>query len=168
MPSEPDVHLSDIKPRRCVGPGHSPSFTRHRYSAFLDPPQRDRNLRKAPLKLRGRRYAKGMGVHAPNQLVYDIQPEHKRFVALAGVDEQLVESNNGTNLAMHPSVVFRIFIDGKFVTESPVMRIQVEPWRFSVPIPAGAKIISLAVTDAGNGNREDLANWVNAGFVFEK
>jgi len=26
----------------------------------------------------------------------------------------------------------------------------------------------LAVTDAGDGNREDLANWVDAGFVLKK
>ena len=45
------------------------------------------------------------------------------------------------------------------------MRITFEPWRFDVQVPAGAKIISLSVSDAGDGNRHDLANWVNVGFV---
>ena len=118
--------------------------------------------------MRGKNYDKGMGVHAPNQLIYELKPEYERFVALAGVDEQILETSNGSNLAMHPSVVFKIFIDGKFMAASPMMRISEQPWRFDLPIPSGSKRVSLNFTDGGNGNKEDLANWVNAGFVFKK
>ena len=45
------------------------------------------------------------------------------------------------------------------------MRISFEPWRFNVKIPAGAKLISLCATDAGDGSKQDLGNWVNVGFV---
>ena len=45
------------------------------------------------------------------------------------------------------------------------MRISEHPWRFDVPIPRGSRRISLVATDAGDGNREDLANWVDAGFT---
>jgi hypothetical protein len=69
---------------------------------------------------------------------------------------------------MHPSVVFKVFIDGKQAAESPVMRISEQPWRFDVRIPPGSKMISLSATDAGNGNKEDLANWCNCGFVVKK
>jgi hypothetical protein len=48
---------------------------------------------------------------------------------------------------------------------SPVMRIGERLWYLDVPIPRGARLISLTVLDAGDGNREDLANWLNAGFV---
>jgi hypothetical protein len=41
-------------------------------------------------------------------------------------------------------------------------------WRFDVPIPAGARLISLVAMDAGNGSREDFANWVDAGFMLRK
>lgn len=41
-------------------------------------------------------------------------------------------------------------------------------WRFDVPIPEGARLISLVAMDAGDGSREDFANWVNAGFVTAK
>jgi hypothetical protein len=34
-----------------------------------------------------------------------------------------------------------------------------------VPIPQGARFISLAVMDAGDGARQDFADWANAGFV---
>jgi hypothetical protein len=101
-------------------------------------------------------------------LIYELKPEFERFVALAGVDEHILEINNGSNLAMHPSVIFRVFIDGQLAAESPVMRISEEPWRFDVSIPSGRRQISLVATDAGNGNKEDLANWVNCGFVTRR
>jgi hypothetical protein len=34
-----------------------------------------------------------------------------------------------------------------------------------VAIPEGARMISLVAMDAGDGSREDFADWVNAGFV---
>lgn len=125
----------------------------------------DRSNRGESLRLRGVTYRKGLGVHAPNQLVYELKPEYERFVARAGVDEHILDVNNGSNLAKYPSVVFLVIIDGRTVATSPVMRISEEPWRFNVPIPRGSRRLSLVATDAGDGNREDLANWVDAGFL---
>jgi hypothetical protein len=106
-----------------------------------------------------------MGVHAPCELVYELKPEYKRFVALAGADENLIGISNGSNLAKYPSVVFKVFIDGQEAGASPVMRVLSLAWRFDLPIPEGAKSISLVVMDAGDGSREDFADWANAGFV---
>jgi len=97
--------------------------------------------------------------------MFALKPDYTRFVALAGVDEHLLEISSGSNEAMYPSVIFKIFIDGREVATSPVMRIAFQPWRFDVEIPPGSHVISLATTDAGNGNKYDLANWVNCGFV---
>ena len=168
VPPKPDAYLSDLKPLRAVGPGHSPASTDHRFSPVSSPPQRDLSNRGAPLRLRGTTYAKGLGVHAPNQLVFELKPEYARFVALAGVDEHILDVNLGSNLAKYPSVVFKVFIDGKLMEASPVMRISEQPWRFELPIPRGGRRISLIATDAGDGNKEDLANWVEAGFVLLK
>jgi hypothetical protein len=97
-----------------------------------------------------------------------MKPGYKRFVALAGVDENLVNISNGSNLAKYPSVVFRIFIDGKEAAASPVMRILSQAWRFNVEIPDGAKMISLVAMDAGDGSREDFADWADAGFIAKQ
>jgi hypothetical protein len=48
------------------------------------------------------------------------------------------------------------------------MRIQSPAWRFDVEIPEGAKMISLVAMDAGDGSREDFADWANAGFVLKR
>ncbi len=65
---------------------------------------------------------------------------------------------------MHCSVVFRIFIDGAMIAESPVMRISQEPWRFDVKIPEGSRFINLVCMDAGSRTMLDLGDWVDAGF----
>ena len=48
------------------------------------------------------------------------------------------------------------------------MRVQSQAWRVAVQIPQGAKLISVVAMDAGNGSREDFANWANAGFIVQK
>lgn len=166
-PTMPDVFIGDLSPVRAVGPGHSPEDARHRWSPHVKPPQKDLSNQGKPLRLRKVNYQHGLGVHAPNQVIYALRPEFQRFVALAGVDEAILDTAHGSNLAKHPSVIFRVFIDGELAAESPFMRISFEPWRFDVKIPKGAKIISLCATDAGDGSKQDLANWVNAGFVVE-
>jgi hypothetical protein len=93
---------------------------------------------------------------------------YQRFVALAGIDEHLLDRSHGSNLARYPSVCFKVLIDGQEVAASPVMRIQAPAWRFSVDIPPNARRISLITMDGGDGSREDFADWADAGFVLAK
>jgi hypothetical protein len=167
-PPLPDIYLGELKPIRAVGPGHSDSDSSHRWSPFVKPPQVNKNNHGNPLLLRGKVYEKGIGVHATNQMIYKINPNYDIFVAEVGIDEEILKYGLGTNLAKYPSVVFRIFIDGKQMAESPIMRIGFIPWRFNLKIPEKAKIISLCTTDANDGNKADWANWVNAGFILNR
>ena len=61
-----------------------------------------------------------------------------------------------------------VLIDGKEAAVSPVMRVKTSAWHFDVPIPAGARRLSLVAMDAGNGSREDFADWAEAGFVVQR
>jgi len=167
VPPMPDVLIGDLKPVRNVGFGHTYGGE-VRYSGNTRAPQKDRSNLGGELRMDRRAWTNGMGVHAPCALMYEIQPGWKRFVALAGADENLIAFSNGSNLAKHPSVVFKVFIDGREAAASPVMRAMSRGWRFDVPIPEGARVISLVATDAGDGSREDFADWVNAGFVTAK
>jgi hypothetical protein len=164
MPPAPDVAIGDLKPIRNVGFGHSYGGV-VRYSGNTQPPQKDKSNLGQDLKINRKTYHQGMGVHAPCELMYEVKPEYKRFVALAGADENLVSISNGSNLAKYPSVVFKVFIDGQEAAASPVMRVLSLAWRFDVAIPEGARMISLVAMDAGDGSREDFADWANAGFV---
>ncbi len=167
MPPAPDVAIGDLTPVRNVGFGHTYGGS-VRYSGNTQPPQKDRSNLGHEIRINRTTYAHGMGVHAPRALMYKIQPGYKRFVALAGADEHLISISNGSNLAKYPSVVFKVFIDGTEAEASPVMRVLSTAWRFDVPIPEGARTISLVTMDAGDGSREDFADWANAGFVLGK
>ncbi len=166
-PATPDVALGDLTPVRSVGFGHTYAGE-VRYSGTTRAPQKNRSNTGQDLKIEGGTFQQGMGVHAPCELVYEIKPHYRRFVALAGADENVLSASNGSNLAKYPSLVFKVFIDGKEAAASPVMRIQSLAWRFDVEIPKGAKAISLVAMDAGDGSREDFGDWANAGFVVEK
>jgi hypothetical protein len=163
-PPLPQVYLDELKPARSVGFGHTYAGE-VRYSGDSRPPQANTSNRGGPIKIDRQDFARGIGVHAPCALTYAIEPEYKRFVALAGVDEHLISQSNGSNLAKYPSVVFKVFIDGREAAASPVMRILSPAWRFDVAIPEGARTISLIAMDAGDGHREDYADWANAGFL---
>ena len=130
--------LGDLKPIRNVGFGHTYGGN-VRYSGNTQPPQKDKSNLGQELKINRQTYQHGMGVHAPCALMYEIKPEYKRFVALAGADENLVSISNGSNLAKYPSVVFKVFIDGQEAAASPVMRVLSPAWRFDVAIPDGAR-----------------------------
>lgn len=165
-PPEPDVHIDDLDPVRNVGFGHTYNGE-VRYSGRTGPPQAGLSNLGQELRINRTVYKRGIGVHAPCALAYAIKPEYRRFVALAGADENIVSINHGSNLARFPSVVFKVFIDGTEAAASPVMRVQSTAWRFDVEIPSGAKVISLIAMDAGDGSQEDFANWANAGFIVE-
>jgi hypothetical protein len=163
-PPKPDVFIGDLTPVRSVGFGHTYGGT-VRYSGTTQAPQKDKANTGKPLRVDRRKPDHGLGVHAPCAVAYPIQPDYERFVAYAGMDENLIDLNHGSNLAKYPSGVFKVFIDGKEVAVSPVMRILSPAWRFDIPIPKGAKVLTLVAMDAGDGSREDLADWADAGFV---
>ena len=166
LPPAPDVHLGDLKPVRSVGFGHTYGGT-VRYSGQTKPPQKDKSNLGEELRVNRKVYPRGLGVHAPCALAYEVKPEYKRFVGLAGADENLVRISTGSNLAKYPSIVFKVFIDGKEAAASPVMRVLSSAWRFDVPIPKGARMISVVAMDAGDGSREDFADWADAGFIVK-
>jgi hypothetical protein len=166
-PPLPDIYLGDLTPVRNVGFGHTTPRGVH-YSGNTQPPQKDRSNLGQKLKIDRRIFPRGLGVHAPGELAYEIKPEYRRFVALAGADENLVSVSKGANLGRYPSVVFKIFIDGRQAAASPVMRVLSPAWRFDVEIPAGARMINVVAMDAGDGSREDFADWANAGFIIQR
>lgn len=159
-PPKPDVYQDDLK--YILDPyayGHASCF-------WI--PKVGKSYEGQPLRVRGKVYAKGLGFRAPSSVRYELKPEYERFVALAGIADNMIDRELGRNLAMHCSVVFRVFIDGRMAAESPVMRISQEPWRFDVPIPPGSRFINLVCMDAGSRNVLDLGNWVEAGFTSKK
>jgi nicotinamidase-related amidase len=163
LPPVPDITLDSVTPMQDLY-----GQLNHDTFACLWQPLMNQSYEKRTLQIRAVQYDKGVGMRAPACLRYAIDPQWDRFVALAGIDDNLLAKDLGRNLAMYPSVVFKVFIDGQCVAHSPVLRISQPPWRFDVKIPAGSRRISLVADDEGNHNPFNLANWVRAGFILKK
>jgi sialidase-1 len=164
VPPKPDVYMDEVEPmpRTATWPTDPP------YLVFFWIPKMNTSFEGHRLRINGKEYDKGMGMRAPGNFLCEVKPEYNRFVALAGVDDHVLNRGNGALVGSIPNLQFRIFIDGKMADESPVMKVNHVPWRFDVKIPEGARIINLTATDAGSRSMIDLANWVDAGFVLKQ
>jgi hypothetical protein len=162
QPPQPNIYLDDLN---YISDPYA-ELNKDYYQFFWHP-KKGKSYENLPLRVRGNVYEKGLGFRAPSAVRYELRPEYDRFVARVGIDENMLDHSPGNLLAQHSSVVFRIFIDGTMMAESPVMRMSQEPWRFDVKIPNGSRYINLACMDAGSRNVLDYGNWLDAGFCIK-
>ena len=144
-PVRPAVHLSDLE-------WISAS------AGYGGDPRRDLSIEDRPLSIDGEAFAKGIGTHAESEIVVALQPDYARFVALAGIDDEMGDRDVC-------SVVFQVLVDGELAAASVQLKVQ-ELWHFDVPIPAGAQRLSLRVLEGDSGINSDHADWVDCGFVL--
>ncbi len=117
-------------------------------------PQAKLSVSKKPLSLLGQKFERGVGTHAMGTYHVSVNGA-ERFQATVGLDD----SANGPG-----SVVFQVLADRKKVFDSGVMRSNTPPKEVDVDLH-GVKLLTLKVTDAGDGGTFDHADWANARFV---
>src|SRR6266481_3724677 len=97
VPPNPDVYLDQLKPLERSRPD------------WIWQPKTNLAFTGNPLSIRESVYDRGMGMRAPANLLYEIQPGYDRFVARAGVDDDpFRQHKNARFLATHPSVQFYV------------------------------------------------------------
>jgi hypothetical protein len=104
------------------------------------------------LTLNGVTYAKGLGAHAPSDVRYGLGGVCTVFSADVGVDDEI--SANG-------SVVFQVLGDGVKLYDSGVMTGSSATKNVTVDL-TGRSELALIVTDGGDNNWYDHADWANA------
>lgn len=109
-----------------------------------------------PITLDGVTYGKGLGVHAPSKVSYYLGGKASRFISDIGVDDEIPD---------YGSVVFQVFADGKKIYDSGVMTGTSDTKQVHVDIK-GVDILELVVTNAGDGNSGDHADWAGARFII--
>ncbi|MBN2293418.1 MAG: NPCBM/NEW2 domain-containing protein [Pirellulales bacterium] len=97
----------------------------------------------------GKAYARGIGMHAPGEVVVDLDGEFARFDSAIG----LQDGNDG-------SVVFQVYVDDEKKFDSGIVRRKDGLKKVTVDVRSGSEL-RLVVTDAGDGLRCDAANWVD-------
>ncbi len=105
------------------------------------------------IKLNGKIYRKGLGVHAHSDVRFDLGGRFATFTTDAGVDDE-VGNRAG-------SVIFRVYVDSVKVYDSGPVYGRTGTKRITVNV-SGAHTLRLLVTDKGDGNTSDHASWANA------
>ncbi len=145
------VYLSDLEP---ASYRHLPLLT------LSWPYHNDLNVRGSQLRSGGRPYFKGLGLHSPARITYDLAGKYQRFEADVAVDD---------SAGPRGSVAFRVFVDDgtggwqeRFT--SPIIRGGEAPQRIAADV-SGAKRISLLVDFADRGDELDHADWLDARLI---
>jgi hypothetical protein len=128
-------------PLSAVGPLHA--------DQNVSAPRFARNIIGGALKIDKESFANGIGTFARSLLEFPINGQFKRFKARAGIDA--VTEGKG-------SVVFEVYGDGKKLWTSPTLSGLDAPKEIDLDI-TGIDRLRLVVTDAGDGNKYDVANW---------
>ena len=104
------------------------------------------------LSLAGVGFDRGIGTHAPSELVFNLQGKHKKFRSDVGVDD--AGDSRG-------SVVFKVLLDGREAFDSGIMKAGQAAKKVALDV-AGVTELRLVVTDAGDGVGGDHADWAGA------
>ncbi|MEV6113970.1 NPCBM/NEW2 domain-containing protein [Streptomyces sp. NPDC052109] len=105
-----------------------------------------------PITIGGAVYAKGLGVHAPSDVAFYTGRACARVTADVGVDDE--KGTKGT-------VAFEIWADGRKVASTGTLTNTMPAQPLTADV-TGAQVIDLVVTDAGDGNDSDHADWADA------
>ncbi|MDX8035439.1 glycoside hydrolase family 97 catalytic domain-containing protein [Lentzea sp. BCCO 10_0856] len=105
-----------------------------------------------PLSIGGVGYTKGIGVHAPSEVSVYLGRGCARFAAKIGLDDETREPG---------SVAFQVFGDDKPLYDSGVLRGKGAAVPIDVDV-TGVRMLSLRVTDGGDGRNFDHADWAEA------
>jgi len=108
-----------------------------------------------PITINGVVYAKGLGAHAPGDVEYFVGGRCAAFSAFVGVDDE--KAANG-------SVTFEVWADGRKVADSGLLT-TADPAKALAADVSGASVVRLIVTDGGNTNNSDHADWADARLV---
>lgn len=104
----------------------------------------------------GTTYEKGLGAHAESAVSYYIGGKFSKFIADVGIDDEV--GNNG-------SVTFQVWADGNKIYDSEVLNGSSPVKHVDVDI-TGATILKLVVTNGGDHNAYDHADWGGAMIVY--
>lgn len=116
------------------------------------PTQKDKSVDSNQITLNGKVYTKGIGTHSSSETVYNIGKQFTNFETDLGVDSEV--GNNG-------SVIFQVYADGVKLYDSGLMTGATPAKTIRLNV-TGVSQLKLIVTDGGDGETNDHADWANA------
>ncbi|MFF1873309.1 sulfatase-like hydrolase/transferase [Kitasatospora herbaricolor] len=108
-----------------------------------------------PIAFAGTTYAKGLGVHAPSEIVYHLGARGGRFTALVGIDDfSTRQSALGATKASVRGDGKVLFSTGKLTGASGPVEVDVDV--------RGVRLLQLVVEDANGNSAFDHTSWARA------
>jgi hypothetical protein len=104
-----------------------------------------------PLRVGSVTFTRGIGTHAPAEIVYPAGGNYRWLTFYAGISADMTERG---------AVTVQVWLDGKKAGETAVLRAGQQPHYVSLSI-AGVKEVRLAVVPAGSGIGADNTNFGN-------
>jgi len=127
-------------------------------NTFLWHYQKDRSVFSGQhISLQGKKYFKGLSVHANCELRYKLDKSYQRFFATIGLDDSAIVQSDD----FEGSVRFIVYLDGQKVYESDTFKSTVKPTDIALDVKGGNEL-RLVVNDAGDGYMLDRAAWASA------
>ncbi len=120
--------------------------------------RRDANVMGGPLKARGVRYHRGLGVHSYSKLSYRLDRKYVRFEALAAIDDCAIDENLDTRFG---NVVFKVAVDGQERFSSDEVSWNDAPRPVAVDT-TNAAVLVLEVDWGAGFHVRDRADWLEA------
>ena len=113
------------------------------------------------LRIGDKTYQRGVGTHSESIAIYKVDGKAVAFDAEVGLDAEIFPAEAGA-----ASVKFVVRADGRAVAETDVLKGRRDAVHLHANL-AGAKLVELAVSEAGNGNTWDHSDWAEAYFTMQ-
>ncbi len=119
------------------------------------PLQFNRNVLGSELRLAGRTYAQGLGMHSESRVRFALDGHYREFVTVCGLDD------SAGSLA---DVTAAIIVDDKTLWRREDMRADTPPERLRIDV-SGARQLELVVEFGANGGVQDYFDWADAALI---
>lgn len=103
-----------------------------------------------PLTINGKTFSRGLGVHAPSSIAYNLAGQCSSLSATVGVDDEM---------RANAAVVFQVWGDGTRLYESDTLTFSSDPVPVEVDV-TGVQELRLVVSEQ-DGNGSDHADWAD-------
>ena len=140
------VFLSDL-------PNVESTHTPYLPNARTWPMQRDRAVDGRPLRVAGREFSKGLGMHSRSTVTFDLAGKYRSFVATIGLDD--TTTGKGT-------VTCAVEVDGKRLVNVASLSRSSGATQLPTVELTGAKRLTLIVDFGNLGDVQDHVNWCDA------
>jgi len=118
-------------------------------------PNKNKSVDGKTISIGGKTFERGFGTHSESLLIVLLNGKASSFNAFVGIDDEIKGHD--------PAAEFVVNGDGKKLWSSGIMHLGDAPKACSVQL-TGINKLELVVTDGGNGNYYDHADWADAKF----